>query len=558
MGKSAPLSANTEPTDPHSVSTNAHNANSGNPVSEQQPDKLADLKPHQILQALLPRLQLGALAWCASANQLQTIEHVLASLGACNEKQASGKGIGGTSIQTLASLQLVEIMAEPMTASWEETASEPRPASASDEGAGQLYHAPGTLPSGLGENHKPSPRGIACWANAIQLNLKTVADQERRMEISSGLGLLSISALHAVPANIQLFDSSWILRAAPGRLKIAEPGKKFQLTQAAPVASISIKLAGASILIDGNIQGVQLQLSEAAVLGAAMLQQAWGRVRPTESESGISEGTAGGPAVGRKGCITANLGLHKMLAGLAGAAGAGSIQDDLHSGMFGLAPSHQLLPDPLQVSMREASVSIEGGQRCEISSIIWRYAGARSVQHLLWCGSRDQLQELEVASIKLSLCAPDGLNLLDSPCRCLPAAGLLQDLQTPFPIEAAMFIVPQMNDGPKASLWKLSWQLHKSSAAQSYSSLLAALYINPCLPRLHLQEMLPGDVHMPGQDALAPAVGLRLCAQAADASLLLPQGLNLAPEPRNGGRPACIFHYKAFQATAKHAQVCGF
>ncbi len=42
---------------------------------------------------------------------------------------------------------------------------------------GQLYHAPGTLPSGLGENHKPSPRGIACWANAIQLNLKTVADQ---------------------------------------------------------------------------------------------------------------------------------------------------------------------------------------------------------------------------------------------------------------------------------------------------------------------------------------------------------------------------------------------
>ncbi len=37
-------------------------------------------------------------------------------------------------------------------------------------------------------------------------------------------------------------------------------------------------------------------------------------------------------------------GLHKMLAGLAGAAGAGSIQDDLHSGMFGLAPSHQLLP----------------------------------------------------------------------------------------------------------------------------------------------------------------------------------------------------------------------
>ena len=61
-----------------------------------------------------------------------------------------------------------------------------------------------------------------------------------------------------------------------------------------------------------------------------------------------------------------------------------------------------------------------------------------------------------------------------------------------------------------------------------------------------------------GQDALAPAVGLRLCAQAADASLLLPQGLNLAPEPRNGGRPACIFHYKAFQATAKHAQVCGF
>ncbi len=296
MGKSAPLSANTEPTDPHSVSTNAHNANSGNPVSEQQPDKLAgpgyakpfiqqvtqrlidllaqhevsanvahvqlagtsaatsllrravivcfvnlqltnkqaflgteldppatsngkkgdpmpvtdglgmsgslqagtaslaaaacgtmhidpasfapfgpawqllletpllglagsrlqnislhaaesaaahaDLKPHQILQALLPRLQLGALAWCASANQLQTIEHVLASLGACNEKQASGKGIGGTSIQTLASLQLVEIMAEPMTASWEETASEPRPASASDEGAGRSCAAP--------------------------------------------------------------------------------------------------------------------------------------------------------------------------------------------------------------------------------------------------------------------------------------------------------------------------------------------------------------------------------------------------------------------------------
>ncbi|KAK9856129.1 hypothetical protein WJX84_007481 [Apatococcus fuscideae] len=544
MGKSAPLSANTEPTDPHSVSTNAHNANSGNPVSEQQPDKLADLKPHQILQALLPRLQLGALAWCASANQLQTIEHVLASLGACNEKQASGKGIGGTSIQTLASLQLVEIMAEPMTASWEETASEPRPASASDEGAGQLYHAPGTLPSGLGENHKPSPRGIACWANAIQLNLKTVADQERRMEISSGLGLLSISALHAVPANIQLFDSSWILRAAPGRLKIAEPGKKFQLTQAAPVASISIKLAGASILIDGNIQGVQLQLSEAAVLGAAMLQQAWGRVRPTESESGISEGTAGGPAVGRKGCITANLELQ--------GPGVSRTISILACLAWHPATSYS------QVSMREASVSIEGGQRCEISSIIWRYAGARSVQHLLWCGSRDQLQELEVASIKLSLCAPDGLNLLDSPCRCLPAAGLLQDLQTPFPIEAAMFIVPQMNDGPKASLWKLSWQLHKSSAAQSYSSLLAALYINPCLPRLHLQEMLPGDVHMPGQDALAPAVGLRLCAQAADASLLLPQGLNLAPEPRNGGRPACIFHYKAFQATAKHAQVCGF
>ena len=49
-----------------------------------------------------------------------------------------------------------------------------------------------------------------------------------------------------------------------------------------------------------------------------------------------------------------------------------------------------------------------------------------------------------MASIKLSLCAPDGLNLLDSPCRCLPAAGLLQDLQTPFPIEAAMFIVPQV------------------------------------------------------------------------------------------------------------------
>ena len=68
----------------------------------------------------------------------------------------------------------------------------------------------------------------------------------------------------------------------------------------------------------------------------------------------------------------------------------------------------------------------------------------------------------------------------------------------------------QMNDGPKASLWKLSWQLHKSSAAQSYSSLLAALYINPCLPRLHLQEMLPGDVHMPGEHTVSDATGTLL------------------------------------------------
>ena len=103
-------------------------------------------------------------------------------------------------------------------------------------------------------------------------------------------GLMMFCLLHD-PCKTKTCEHTIVChRAAPGRLKIAEPGKKFQLTQAAPVASISIKLAGASILIDGNIQGVQLQLSEAAVLGAAMLQQAWGRVRPTESESGISEG----------------------------------------------------------------------------------------------------------------------------------------------------------------------------------------------------------------------------------------------------------------------------
>lgn len=37
-------------------------------------------------------------------------------------------------------------------------------------------------------------------------------------------------------------------------------------------------------------------------------------------------------------------GLHRLLAGAAGASNIVSIFDDLHSGMFSMAPSHQLLP----------------------------------------------------------------------------------------------------------------------------------------------------------------------------------------------------------------------
>ena len=39
--------------------------------------------------------------------------------------------------------------------------------------------------------------------------------------------------------------------------------------------------------------------------------------------------------------------LHQLLAGLAGAADAVSICDDLHSGLFSMAPSHKLLPGAL-------------------------------------------------------------------------------------------------------------------------------------------------------------------------------------------------------------------
>ncbi|KAK9831064.1 hypothetical protein WJX74_001635 [Apatococcus lobatus] len=261
-------------------------------------------------------------------------------------------------------------------------------------------------------------------------------------------------------------------------------------------------------------------------------------VIPTDSYSDIVKAAANMPLLQLQS-------LHRLLAGLAGTAHTVSIRDDLHSGLFSIAPSHQLLPDPLQVAVKGAMqpADQEGSSK---SSIMWHYGTARAVNAFVWSGSCTHVEALRGADIKLSFWCTQAEAWREVACLLAANTNQPDELQLSGNPAAVLMVTLQASAQPCACLWKLSWQTSGGCPAATATDLLQSLLVNPLLQQQESSRAPPG--HQP----LAPPLEVKVQAQAADVSWLLPQSLDSPGPGLNFSDGGSVADHKAFVASASH------